>query len=211
MTQAEPQLSTGTTAREIFGYGPPGKNTRDKLINEAMDLFYTHGIHAVGLDQIIGRVGVTKTTFYNHFESKDDLVVEVMRQRSAWEQEAFEREVRKIAGDEPRAMLLGLFDVIDKWFNNPIFRGCQFINAAHEFPSPHDPVHQAAKAHGEAVGAWLMKLADEAGAEDPQAVAEQLGILIDGAYTMRQVMRNDDAAAIARDTAELVLDRHIPR
>jgi len=43
------------------------------------------------------------------------------------------------------------------------------------------------------------------------SVAEQLGILIDGAYTMRQVMRNDDAAAIARDTAELVLDRHIPR
>ena len=211
MPQVEPQLSTGTTAREIFGFGPFGENTREKLIDVAMDLFYAHGIHAVGLDQVLTRVGVTKTTFYNHFESKDQLVLEVMRQRSAWEQQAFEREVRKLAGDDPRKMLLGLFDVIDKWFNNPIFRGCQFINAAHEFPSPHDPVHQAAKAHGEAVGAWMMQLAEQAGADDPLAVAEQLGILIDGAYTMRLVMRNDDAAAIARDTAELVLDKHIPR
>lgn len=210
MTLAEPQLTTGRTAREIFGYGPFGHNTREKLIDVAMDLFYAHGIHAVGLDQILSKVGVTKTTFYNHFESKDELIVAVLQQRSRWECETFDREVRRVAGDDPRRMLLALFDVIDRWFTNPIFRGCQFINAAHEFPSPHDPVHQAAKAHGEAMGAWMMGLAERAGADDPRAVAEQLGIIIDGAYTMRLVMRNDEAAAIARATAELVLAKHLP-
>jgi len=211
MTQAEAQFATGQTAREVFGFGPFGRNTREKLIDEAMDLFYTHGIHAVGLDQILGRVGVTKTTFYNHFESKDELVLEVLRQRSRWEIEAFSREARKLAGDEPRSLLLAIFDVMDEWFNNPIFKGCQFLNAAHEFPSPHDPVHQAAREHGERVGAVLRDLAEQAGADDPDTVAAQLGMLIDGAYTVRLVMQNDDAAAIARDTAELVLDRHIPR
>ena len=58
---------TDKTARELFGDGRTATQTREKLLDRATDLFYTYGIHAVGLDRILKDVGVTKTTFYNHF------------------------------------------------------------------------------------------------------------------------------------------------
>jgi len=58
-------------------------STRERLVLAAHDLFYAEGFHAVGLDRILAEVGVTKTTFYNHFASKDDLVLEVLVQARA--------------------------------------------------------------------------------------------------------------------------------
>jgi len=60
---------------------------------------------------------------------------------------AWTSAVQKMAGDDPKAQLLAFFDVLDVWFNAPDFRGCQFINAAAEFPNPHDPVHSVAAEH----------------------------------------------------------------
>lgn len=63
---------------ELFGDGSPPATTRDRLLEHAQDLFYSRGFHAVGIDEIVRRAGVTKATFYNHFESRDDLIVEVI-------------------------------------------------------------------------------------------------------------------------------------
>ncbi len=79
---------------ELFGLREPPKTGRARLVHAAIELFYSHGFHAVGIDQVLAAAGVTKTTF----------------------------------------------DVLDVWFTAPDFRGCQFINAAAEFPNPHDPV-----------------------------------------------------------------------
>src|SRR5436190_1846687 len=115
------------------------RNARDRLIDKAIDLFYRHGFNAIGLDRIIDEVGVTKTTFYKYFQSKDDLMVAAVRKRDEWEGKAWGRAVRQAAGDDPRAQLLAFFDVMDIWFNAPDFRGCMFLNTAAEFPNPHDP------------------------------------------------------------------------
>jgi AcrR family transcriptional regulator len=64
---------------------------RQDLVDTAMQLFYRNGFHAVGLDRILADTGVTKTTFYNHFESKDDLVVAVIQQRDRWWRDTFWR------------------------------------------------------------------------------------------------------------------------
>lgn len=210
MTQKQSPFATAKTVRELFGHGPIPSGTRAKLMDVAMDLFYTHGIHTVGIDQIINEVGVTKTTFYNHFESKDELVLEVLRQRDSFEGEAWAREVDKRAGDDPRAKLLAIYDVLHTWFTNPAFKGCQFINAAHEFPLPHDPVHRATAEHAEHTLAWLEDLADQAGADNPRMLAEQLAVLLDGAITMRLVLQNDNAAAIAKAAAEILINKHVP-
>ncbi|MHC4997381.1 MAG: TetR/AcrR family transcriptional regulator [Planctomycetota bacterium] len=58
-----------------------------------MNLFYELGFYAVGIDQIYARVGDTKTTFDNHFEPKDDLVIAVIKQRDEWERQAFNQQI----------------------------------------------------------------------------------------------------------------------
>jgi AcrR family transcriptional regulator len=117
------------------------------------------------IDQVIETAGVTKTTFYKHFESKDDLMVAAVLRRDEWESQAWARAIRKFAGsDDPVKILLAMFDVMDLWFNDPDFRGCMFLNTAIEFPNPHDPVHQAAAAYKRRVRDNCRDLAKAAGA-----------------------------------------------
>lgn len=182
---------------------------RDKLVRAAADLFFEHGFHSVGLDQIIDAVGVTKTTFYNHFESKDALIIEVLRTLDEEETRQMVESVRAAAGDDPRAQLLAVFDVLDAWFNEPTFRGCIFMNAAVAFPSPHDPVHIAAAAHGASLFREFRAMAVRAEAEDPDLVARQVLMLVSGALVDRHVSMDTTAARTARAAAEFLLGRHL--
>ena len=201
---------TEKSARELFGDGQVATKTRDKLLDRATDLFYTYGIHAVGLDRILKDVGVTKTTFYNHFESKDELTCEVLKRRHSWEFDWFLKAVHEISDGEPRATLLAIFDVIHKWFTDPDFRGCQFINAAAEFPCESDPVHQEAARHVVATRQLLLEAAVAAKVKNAEHLADQITVLFEGAITVRQVTGNDQAAANARQVAEILVDRAIP-
>ena len=194
-------------AYELFGDGNPPKSTRDKLVYRAMDLFFSYGYHAVGIDRIISDVGVTKTTFHNHFDSKDDLIIETIRLRDQWENEVFQRRLLERSGGDARAMILGYFDVLDEYFNDENFKRCQFLNACAEFPSRHDPVHQEAAKHYINGEAFLRQAAERLGVDDPDDLARWLIILIEGALTRRLVTGDNAAALAARDIAAMVVDR----
>jgi len=181
------------------------------MLYTAVDLFFTYGFHAVGIDRIIAEVGVTKTTYYNHFESKDDLIMEALRKKDEWESASFLREVQERAGFDPGAMLIAFFDVIDEHFNRPEFRGCLFINACAEFPSPHDPVHQTAAAHYTKTRDTIAQVARAAGADDPKALAGEWIILLEGAMTSRLATGDNNAAKVSRSIAERVLEERLPK
>jgi len=114
------------------------RNTRDRLIEAAGDLFYRTGFQAVGLDQILQAVGITKTAFYKHFESKDDLILAVLERRDREDIANAIKFMRQQGGPDPRGQILALFDLLAQWFAQPDFRGCFFMNAATEFASPND-------------------------------------------------------------------------
>lgn len=186
--------------------GPLG-GTRDRLIAVAADLFSKHGFGPVGLDRVISEVGVTKTTFYNHFESKDDLIIAVLDHRHSVEQAELEEDIRRKGGDCAKSQLLAIFDAMDEWFHDPDFRGCIFMNAATEFPSPSDPINQAARVHGEGLFELVRGLAEGAGLEPAQAesVAGQYMVLLTGAIAARHINRELDAAKTAKVIAAAVL------
>jgi AcrR family transcriptional regulator len=184
--------------------------TREKLIDTAHHLFYEHGFHAIGLDRILADVGVTKTTFYNHFESRDELIVEVLREADSREIDQFMAAVGARGGDDPRAQLLAMFDVLEEKFAQPEFRGCIYINAATAFPDPRDPIHAAAAAHRKEVLRRVRQMADRAGVIEAEGLADQLMILLTGCIVSRHAGSNPEAARIARTTSELLLERYLP-
>lgn len=198
---------------ELFGVPPVPKSGRERLVAAAVELFYRRGFGAVGIDQVIAAAGVTKTTFYKHFEGKVDLMVAAVQRRDEWELRAWGRAVRKIAGDDPAAQFLGMLDVMDVWFNDPDFRGCMFLNTAVEFPNPHDPVHQAAAAHRVRLREHFKALATKAGAAAPAAevFAATYATLIDGALVQRQTHGRNDAARVIRPVVEQLLATWLPR
>lgn len=197
----------GKTAAELFAEIPEPRNTRERILYKALDLFHSEGFHAIGIDRILAEVGVTKTTFYNHFESRDDLIREAIQVRDEWDQAAFQRRVHERAGYAPKDMLLAMFDVLDEWFTHEDFRGCIFLHACAEFPSPTDPVHRAAARHYAVSEDTVRQVAEAAGVDDPVRLAKEWLILLEGAITHRMVAGFDGAARAARRVAADVLDR----
>src|ERR1700750_3445666 len=91
---------------ELLGLPDPPKTGRERLIAASIELFYRHGFGAVGIEQVIALAGVTKTTFYKHFEGKDDLMVAAVKRRDEWESAAWNRAVCRLAGNDPAKPLV---------------------------------------------------------------------------------------------------------
>ncbi len=184
------------------------ETTKDRLIRTANDLFYREGFHSVGLDRILGEVGVTKTTFYNHFESKDDLMLQALRQHDRWWREEFLSMLRRHGGDTARGQLMALPDALKELFDWDGFNGCIFINVAVERRSPHDPAHIAAAEHKRAMEEVIRAIAAYANAEDPRAMAKELSLVLEGAYVTRQVTGDSGTADVARGLVTHLVERH---
>jgi AcrR family transcriptional regulator len=198
---------------EILGLPDAPKTGRVRLVATAVELFYRHGFNAVGIDQVIAKAGVTKTTFYKHFEGKDDLMVAAVQRRDEWESQAWNRAVREIAGHQaaPAAQFRAMLDVMDLWFNGPDYLGCMFTNAASEFPNPHDPVHQAAVAYKRKTRDLWRDLARAGGANDAGAetFADCFAALVEGALTLRQTFARNDAARVIRPAVEQLIAAYL--
>lgn len=185
---------------------------RERFVLAGAELFTRHGFGPVGLDQVIAAAGVTKTTFYKHFASKDELIVAVLAHQHEVEMASLIEAMERRGGSDPRARMLAIFDTFDEWFGEPDFRGCMFLNAATEFPQRSDPIHQAALVHGTALEALVRETCVAAGADasTADAAASQLLLLMTGAIISRQTADHRGAAQVAKGAAELILDRMVP-
>ena len=178
---------------------------REHLVETAGRLFARDGFRATGVDRILAEAGVAKMTLYNHFKSKDDLILEVLSRRDDGFRHWLAEEVAARAA-APREQLLAVFDVLDAWFHQPGFRGCTFVNAAAEFGAADAPPHRVAAEHKHRVGAYLRDLAAAAGATDPAGLAEELMLLIEGAISLAHVAGRKSAARRAQMVARRLID-----
>lgn len=163
---------------------PPA--ARQRLLDTASRLFYQHGIRAIGIDTIIEQSGCAKMSLYRHFATKDELVVAYLELRSQTYWEWFERTLAR-RPHEPREQLRDLAAAIERQALRPDYRGCPFLNVAVEFPEPEHPAHAVATAYKREMQRRLADLARRAGAREPEALAAQLNLLIDGARLAAQV------------------------
>jgi AcrR family transcriptional regulator len=184
--------------------------TRQRLIDVAKRRFYHDGFRNVGIDAILADVGISKAAFYKHFESKDDLMVAVLDDVSRFLQGQFTQLVRERGGRSAQGQLRAVLDVVRHVTDSPDFHGCIFVNAAFEFPLPHDPAHAAALRHKRWLEDFIYELAERAAAADPAAMAQEMGMVIEGAYVTRAVTGDSSRIATAQRLVEQILTRHLP-
>ncbi len=178
---------------------------RDQLIETALRVFQRDGFRAAGIDRILAEAGVAKMTLYNHFRSKSDLILAVLRRRDEEFRHWMVRSIEARA-DDPADRLLALFDVLADWHSSPDFRGCIFLHVAAEFHDLDSPARAAAIEHKRLVRAYLAELASGAGAPDPGALAHQIALLADGATAQAAFCLSDAPAREAQHAARLLLD-----
>jgi AcrR family transcriptional regulator len=186
------------------------KTTRGRLIEAAERRFYRDGFRNVGIEQVYTDVGISKTAFYKHFESKDDLMLAVLEEHDRWMRENFRAMVRLRGGSSPVGQLRALFDMIEQIIESQEYRGCIFVNATMEFPLPHDPAHVAAAKAKRSFEDVICEIAERGQAADPRAAARELCMIAEGAYVTRHVTGDKRTIDIARQLGDLVIARHFP-
>ena len=184
-------------------------DTRQRLIENAVRRFYRDGFRNVGLDQILDDVGISKTAFYKHFQSKDELMLAALEAQTRWLQDTFQQMIRQQGGRGAVDQLRALFDVVEQIIEQDDYHGCIFINAAMEFPLPHHPAHMASARHKQAIREIVYEIAERAGAESPELLAGELCMIIDGTYVGRQVTGDTGTIETARGLAERVIQAHL--
>ncbi|MBW4933147.1 TetR/AcrR family transcriptional regulator [Marinobacter sp. F4206] len=183
---------------------------RQDLVDTALRLFYEHGIHAIGINQVLQEAGVAKQTLYNHFESKDSLVEAVVEKRDnlffTW------LEQRMNSQPPGNEAILEMFDAVNDWINNRVptlhrFYGCFFINTCGEYSDPEHPVHKRCATHKKRIFELLKQhaLALRDSDKDAEDLANALFFLKEGAIVKAHVEGDLEAAVKAKAIAESML------
>ncbi|WP_151484148.1 TetR/AcrR family transcriptional regulator [Streptomyces albicerus] len=182
--------------------------TREHLLQVAHDLFYWHGIRAVGVDRIAAEAGVAPTTLYRLFASKDDLIAAYV-ERGADDYREWFTAATRADGRGVRERILALFDALLVQIRPDQCRGCPFLMSLAELPEAGHAGHRQAVALKqwvrEQLGELTEELAGTAPLADPSLLADQLTLVMEGTYASVQALGVDGPARQARAFAEALL------
>ncbi|WP_422032736.1 TetR/AcrR family transcriptional regulator [Reyranella sp.] len=169
---------------------------QERILETADRLFYGQGIRAVGVDMIAAEIGISKRTLYNHFPSKDDLIVAYLSRRL---------KPAPPSDRPPLEQILGAFDRLERTIATGVFRGCPFVNAVAELKEPAHAANRIALAFKEQRRTWFQGLLEQLGINQAESLSLQLQILTDGAIAAAIVRGDPAVAAAAREAATVLL------
>ncbi|MEA2438436.1 MAG: hypothetical protein QOF65_2992 [Thermoleophilaceae bacterium] len=176
---------------------PNESDARVRILKAASELIYEQGISASGVDALTTRANVAKATFYRHFASKDDLVLEWLRSPYARWIDAVVPELESRASS-PLARLVVFWDVVGEWIEQRDFVGCPFINTLVEVRDQDDPARAEVRSFVEEVETYLARTAREAGVPTPEEFARQMRYVAMGFFTAVRLERSRASIDTAR-------------
>ena len=150
-------------------------SVRDRILDAANRLFYDEGIQSVGMDRLVREAGVTRTTMYRQFRSKEDLVETYLRERAAHERAGSTALVESV--DDPREAVRRIGVMLVEHRCAIIWRGCPFVNASAEFAPTDHVIRTISHEHRKWVMDMTERLLREAGHPQP-AVASRLLMML---------------------------------
>ncbi|MGZ0654722.1 TetR/AcrR family transcriptional regulator [Coraliomargarita sp. W4R53] len=177
---------------------------RDCILETANRLFEINGFHATGVDLLAAQAGVTKRTLYKHFGSKEGLIEEVLRTHHSKMMEHTRTEIMAIqsTGD---AQLMACFELYRDWFSSPSFSGCIFVKTINEFNICSPQLSSIARESKKSMWHFLVELAELAGTKQPQQLADQLQLLLEGSIVLAQAGRGPEIIDTAKAMAKSLI------
>ena len=208
MSTPEQKVSTSASASPFTALASCEANAcaRDRLFSAAINLFYRNGIRAVSVDAIAEEAGTTKVTFYRVFESKDDLIVQVLEEQSRRFWEWWDAILAQYPG-EPRTQIEQLIERFqDDIIGDEECRGCAVANAAVEIVDEEHPARVVIKKHKLEIAQRLRDLCRAMGAKQPDVLGDALSLLYSGAFSARLSVDGGERISALSAGAAALLD-----
>ena len=191
-----------------------GKNDRipprERILAVAADLFYRHGIRAVGVESIAEAAETNKMTLYRHFASKDELVAEYLRDCAKGEAASWDKLAARYPGDAMAQLRAWLKEMSDHVVNRDE-RGCPLANAAVELPDRDHPARRVIEQCKGATRDRVIRLCRAAGLNEPDLLADELNLMLEGARVTAQSIGIDGLGARLARMSEALIAAHSPK
>lgn len=179
------------------------KKTDELIIKTAEKLFYRTGFSSVGVDDIRDVSGCSKTTLYNHFGSKDKLIMEVLKHRDSIFRSKLEESIKGLNG---KNAILEVVKWYKQWFSEVDYNGCLFMRAVEEMRETLPCISDILMEHKEFVRSLIYsKLQDYS---DKASLANTLMVILEGLININVEYKNDKNLndQIEQDAINLVSD-----
>jgi AcrR family transcriptional regulator len=160
---------------------------RERILSVASELFYRHGIRAIGVEAIAEAAKTNKMTLYRHFASKDELVAEYLRRLAETAKSSWDELEAEHPGDPPAQLRAWLKDMAAHVASGDE-RGCPLANAAVELPDKDHPARRVIEEFKTAQRERLIQLCAAAALTEPEMLADELFLLLEGARVTAQSM-----------------------
>lgn len=184
---------------------PTKPKPRERVLGAAARLFVRDGIHAVGVDRLALEANVSKRSIYQHFENKDAIVADMLREYGPRVSATY---VEAGEGLPPKERVLRVYETLHEAAQADDFFGCPFVNVATELRDREHPAALVAQQFKLELTDFFERQAEAAGAASPHVLAVQLTLLFDGASASAAMCGGTPrAAALA---AETLWDAAIP-
>jgi AcrR family transcriptional regulator len=179
-------------------------DVKDRILETASSLFYERGVHAVGVDLVVEKAAVAKTSLYRHFGTKDELVAAFLEREDQDFWGTWDR-VANAHADDAFAELDAHLQWIGERVGRLNYRGCPQINVAAEFPEVSHPARKVAAQHKQEMRRRLKGIAERLGVAEPDVLAAQLSLLINGAFVSSQIFEPGEATPLLQQTARALI------
>jgi AcrR family transcriptional regulator len=181
---------------------------RERILTAASELFYRHGIRAIGVEAIAEAAGTNKMTLYRHFSSKDELVAEVLRGLARDGGHFWDQLAASHPGD-PRGQLRGWLTAMQAHVLDADRRGCALANAAVELPEKEHPARCVIEQYKRSQRERLVALCGAAGVGEPELLADELFLLLEGAHVSAQSLGPQGPASRLVRMGEALIASHL--
>ncbi|EJE51714.1 transcriptional regulator [Acidovorax sp. CF316] len=183
----------------------PAGDVQQRILDTACQLFYAEGVRAVGIDLIIERAQIAKTSLYRYYRTKDDLVAAFLERedREFWQQWD---EAANTHAPDAAAELDALLAWVGERVARPGYRGCPQLNVAAEFADPAHPARAISAAHRLEQRKRLAALCRRIGLRKPEVTASQLSLLVDGAFSSGSLLLGDSAGKVLRAAGRALVE-----
>jgi AcrR family transcriptional regulator len=175
---------------------------RDSVIETASRLFYQQGYANTGINQIIEESGVVKSSLYQGFRSKEDILVAYLETSAAATHNALWRAAAKY--DNPKDKILGIFDYLMELMQETDYNGCNFLNIVAELPKDALQLKDQIKKQKDGVRALFMGIL---AATNKQDLTDNIYVLFEGALIANKVHNSLWPVEKAREMAGWLLDK----
>jgi AcrR family transcriptional regulator len=184
---------------------------RKRILEAAYKLFRRQGYSRVSMDDIAAYAGLTKRTLYHHFNSKDQLLANVLDAQHHLALRAFRTFGDQLSGSA-EAIVEGMFRELAVWADRPRWAGSGFTRLVIELADlPGHPARLIARRHKAQLERCLAELLERSGAQRAGELARAIWLLSEGAISLILVHGDRGYSAAASDAAKTLVRRHLDK